>query len=137
MPATEINDLRSFIKRLEEEGELSRVKVEVDWDLELGAVARKAYGPPMLPSLLFENIKDYGTPLFTGGLATLRRIAIALDISPDSDENTIVNEYLMRMENPIKPVVVKDGPCKENKLFGSDINVLKFPEPRWAADWRR
>jgi len=132
MPATEINDLRSFIKRLEEEGELSRVKVEVDWDLELGAVARKAYGPPMLPSLLFENIKDYDTPLFTGGVATFRRIAIALGISPDSDENTVVNEYLMRMKNPIKPVVIKDGPCKENKLFGADIDVLKFPVPRWA-----
>ena len=134
MPTDRIYDLRSFIRRLEEEGELSRVKVEVNWDLELGAVARKAYGPPMLPALLFENIKGYDTPLFTGGVATFRRIAIALGMPPESDENTIVAEYLKRMEKPLKPVLVEDGPCKENKLFGPDVDVLKFPVPRWAEN---
>lgn len=41
-----IYDLRSFIDVLDEAGELARVKVEVDWKFELGAIARKAYGPP-------------------------------------------------------------------------------------------
>ncbi|MBN2059525.1 MAG: UbiD family decarboxylase [Deltaproteobacteria bacterium] len=132
MPNNEITDLRSFITRLEEEGELARIKVEVNWDLELGAIARKAYGPPVLPALLFENIKDYDTSVFTGGVATFRRIAIALGLSPESDENHIVNEYLKRIEHPIKPVIIKDGPCKENKLFGADVDMLRFPVPRWA-----
>lgn len=34
-------DLREWIEMLERENELSRVKTEVDWDLELGAVARE------------------------------------------------------------------------------------------------
>jgi UbiD family decarboxylase len=75
--ANNIHDMRSFIQRLDEEGELARVKVEVDWKLELGAIARKAYGPPPLRALLFEKIKGYNTPLFTGGLHTFRRIASA------------------------------------------------------------
>ena len=44
------------------------MKVEVDWKFELGAVARKAYGPPPRPALLFEKVKDYKTPVFTGGI---------------------------------------------------------------------
>ena len=34
--AEDIYDLRSFIQRLDEEGELVRVKAEVDWKYELG-----------------------------------------------------------------------------------------------------
>ena len=132
-----IYDLRSFIKRLDEEGELARIKVEVDWKFELGAVARKAYGPPPRPALLFEKVKDYKTPVFTGGLHTFRRMAIALELNHDTDENSLIQKYVDRMQNPIKPVIVKDGPCKENKLFGKDVNVLKFPVPWWAEKrWR-
>ncbi len=44
--AGDIYDLRSFIQRLEEEGELSRVKVEVDWKYELGAITRRVLSQP-------------------------------------------------------------------------------------------
>jgi UbiD family decarboxylase len=130
--ATMINDLRSFINKLDEEGELARISVEVDWKFELGAIARKAYGPPACPSLLFEKIKGYNTPLFTGGLHTFRRIAIAFGMDPASDQNSIVKHYVERIKQPVKPVVLKDGPCKNNKFIGQDVNVLKFPVPWWA-----
>jgi UbiD family decarboxylase len=127
-----IYDLRSFITRLEEEGELARIKVEVDWKFELGAVSRKAYEMPSSPALLFEKVKDYQTPVFTNGLLTFRRIAIALGLNPETDEKTIIQKYVERIGNPIKPVIVKDGPCKENKNFGKEVNVLKFPVPWWG-----
>lgn len=38
MPHT---DLRQYVDKLEEEGELRRVKAEVDWDLEIGAISRR------------------------------------------------------------------------------------------------
>ncbi len=127
-----IYDLRTFITRLEEEGELARVKVEVDWKYELGAIARKAYGPPARPALLFEKVKDYNTPVFTGGLHTFRRLAIALGYDPGLDENSIIRRYVESLGKPVKPVLVKEGPCKENKYFGKEVNVLKFPVPWWA-----
>ena len=34
-------DLREFIIKLEAEGELQRIKPEVDWNLELSAIMRK------------------------------------------------------------------------------------------------
>ncbi|MDP2917835.1 MAG: UbiD family decarboxylase [Dehalococcoidia bacterium] len=130
--ADNIYDLRSFIERLEHEGELARVKAEVDWKYELGAIAFKCLGPPAGPALLFEKVKGYATPVFTGGLLTLKRIALALGFHPGTDEATMVKECARRLETPMKPSLVKTGPCKENKQFGKDVNVLKFPVPWWT-----
>ena len=104
MMVNNVHDLRSFIGRLEEEGELARIKVEVDWKFELGAIARKAYEISPSPALLFEKVKDYSIPVFTSGLFTFRRIAIALDLDPASDENTIIQKYVERIQHPVKPV---------------------------------
>ncbi len=128
---TDIYDLRTFIKRLDEEGELARIKAEVDWKYELGAIAIKVYGPPPGPALLFENVKDYTTPVFTGGLHTIRRIAMALGLDPQIEEASVLKECIKRLETPIEPVIVEDGPCKENKYFDNEVDVLKFPVPRW------
>ncbi len=128
----EIFDLPSFIQRLDEEGELARVKAEVDWKYELSAIARKVYGPPPGPALLFEKVKDYDSPVFVGGLHTLRRVAIALGLDPQIDEASLVKEYVSRLEHPVKPVIVDSGPCKENIYFDDDVDVLKFPVPLWG-----
>ena len=50
--------LREWIEKFEAEGELKRVKAEVDWDLEIGGIMREASDTGG-PALLFENIKDY------------------------------------------------------------------------------
>ena len=34
-------DMREWITRLDTEGELRRIKAEVNWDRELGAIARR------------------------------------------------------------------------------------------------
>lgn len=127
----EIYDLNSFIQRLDEEGELARVKVEVNWKYELGAIARKVYGPPPGPALLFENVMDYDIPVFTGGLQSIRKIAIALDLDPNIDQTSLLKEYARRLEKPVAPSIVKDGPCKENKVFDEDVDLFKFPVPLW------
>ena len=68
-------DLRGWIDALREEGELQEIDVEVDWDCELGTVARKTFGQGNGPALLFNNISGYGPDddvysrrVFTGGL---------------------------------------------------------------------
>ena len=56
---------------LEKEGELRRITAEVDWDREIGAIARRVLEKKG-PALLFENIKGYRTgrctKLFVSGL---------------------------------------------------------------------
>jgi len=66
---SQFNDLREFIEKLEKEGELKRIKTEVDWNLEIGAIMRKVHDVDG-PAILFEKIKDYqrGFSFFGGGL---------------------------------------------------------------------
>jgi UbiD family decarboxylase len=128
----DIYDLRSFIDRLDHEGELARVKAEVDWKYELGGVALKALRTAAKPALLFEKVKDYNSPVFTGGMLTVRRLAIALGLDPSAGEAAILAETAKRYEKPVKAVQVKTGPCKENIIMGKDVNVLKFPVPWWT-----
>ena len=76
-------NLREWIDKLESEGELKRVKAEVDWRGELAAITRKVF-TKRGPAVLFENIKDYKnglcSKLFIGGLATKSRIAMNLGL---------------------------------------------------------
>lgn len=130
------NDLREWIAKLEEEGELKRIKAEVDWNLEIGAIAQRAYDmKDKAPALLFENIKDYhnthGKKFFTGSLTTNSRIALTLGLPKDTHPRQIIQTVRSRIKNPVKPVLVKTGPCKEVIEKGDDVNILEFPVPKW------
>ncbi len=128
-------DLREFIARLEAEGELRRVKVEVDWNLEAGAIAQRGQDL-RAPAPLFEKIKGYpeGFRLFGNALGPTTpviqgRVALALDMPKDTPTAEIIEEYSRRIERPVKPVKTDKAPCKDNILTGDDVDVLKFPVP--------
>ena len=78
-------DLRGWMKALDTAGELRHVEAEVDWNVELGTIARLAQGPGTGPALLFNNIRDYSAnsrchQVFTGGLSSPRRVAMMLGL---------------------------------------------------------
>ncbi|MFZ3255366.1 MAG: UbiD family decarboxylase [Syntrophales bacterium] len=121
-------DLREFIAALDKSGDLQRIKKEVDWNLEAGAITRKCC-EEVGPAVLFEKIKDYpdGYGVFCNVLASFRRLAIAIDMPPDSTFTEILDKYDEGRKNPIKPIIVSDGPCKEEILLGDDVDLYKFP----------
>ena len=123
-------DLREFLARLEKERELKRIGEEVDWNLEAGAMARRAL-EENLPAPFFQKIKGYpkGYQMVSCLLTNHRRIAIAMDMAPDTQVKELIEQYLRRKDKPIKPVLVKEAPCKENVLKGDKANLLKFPVP--------
>jgi 4-hydroxy-3-polyprenylbenzoate decarboxylase len=53
-----MDDLRDFLDVLDEFDEVQRIKVQVDWNLEMGAITRRCYDLGA-PAALFENIKGY------------------------------------------------------------------------------
>lgn len=70
-------NLQSFIKKLEEEGQLVRVKKEVDSYLEITEITdrvSKAYGP----ALLFEKVKGSPYPVLINAMGTYERMSMAL-----------------------------------------------------------
>lgn len=123
-------DIREFIAKLEKEGEVQRIKEEVDWNLEAGAMLRRSY-EASLPAPYFQRVKGYpeGYRLFGGTLSNHRRIAIAMDLDPHTPVKELIEEYLRRKQRAIKPILVNHGPCKENIHIGDEVDLLEFPVP--------
>ncbi|MDE3056714.1 MAG: UbiD family decarboxylase [Bacteroidota bacterium] len=74
--------LREFVSFLERNGELHRVTIEVDPELEITEIATRALRLGK-PALLFENVKGAKYPLVINTLASERRIELALGVHPD------------------------------------------------------
>ncbi len=122
-------DLREFIEALEKSGDLVRIKMSVDWDLEVGAISRRvceAAGP----ATLFEKIRGYpkGFRVLGGPLATWRRVAVAMGLGPETSIREIHRVYEERIGCPVKPIVVKDSP-RCNVLTGEDVDLYTLPSP--------
>lgn len=127
-----IKDLRDFIAKVEAEGELRRVKTEVDWNLELNHIA-KVNEEKCGPALLFENVKDYKTPVLASAITTTSRLAVALDMPKNSSLIQLIKEWVERTKPerllPPKWVSKDAAPCKENVDEGDKVDLTKFPVP--------
>src|SRR4030042_3858349 len=127
-------DLRDWLGKLESEGELKRVKTQVDWDKEIGAISSVARQRG-LSGLLFENIKDYQKTrcrkLFTGSLVNSRQIALMFGLPKDTHLRDLVGAFRERFKNRIKPKTVASGEVKENVVKGGEISLYDFPVPFW------
>jgi len=127
-------DLRGWIKQLEQAGELKKIRAEVDWNLELGGITRRVFNEQG-PALLFEDIKGYRqgrcSKLFVGGLATPKRLSLSLGLPEDATIKQQIELVRQRFKERIKPIAVSTGPVKENIIRGKDINLEDFPVPKW------
>ena len=122
--------IREFIDKLEKEGGVQRIEEEVDWNLEAGALTRWS-NEAGLPAPFFQNIKGYpkGYRLLGEVLSNHKRIAVAMDMDPNTSVKELIQEYLRRKKKRIEPVLVKNGPCKENIRRGEEVDLLEFPVP--------
>jgi UbiD family decarboxylase len=115
--------LREFLKVLEEEHELQKIKVEVDPKHELGAICKIHNERPNSPALLFENVKGHTIPVVGQLLASDRRVALALGLSQEN----VFNETVQRASNPIAPKLVSKGACQAIVLEGAGVDLTKLP----------
>ncbi len=132
------NDLREYVARLEAEGEIQRITKEVDWNLEAGAIARRALDLKA-PAPFFQKL--LGFPAGYSILASqwsastdasryFAKLALAFDLPPDISATNLVEEVIKIWKRPpIEPVVVSSGPCQEEIHTGDDINLFEFPVP--------
>ncbi len=129
--------MRGWLDTLEKAGEIKHVNGEVDWNIELGTIARLLQGPATGPSVMFNNIKDYNKPdsrckkVFTGGLSSYRRIALMLGLPADTHPRELVKLGRTLLSGTIPPKIVKTGACKENIITGDAVNLYEFPAPYW------
>jgi len=75
-----IEDTHEFIKELEKNGELKRVKTEVDSDLEIAEILRREmYSNGS--AILFENVKGYDMPVLGNAFGSIKRLEIGLGMT--------------------------------------------------------
>jgi 4-hydroxy-3-polyprenylbenzoate decarboxylase len=138
-----LRDLREWIALLEREGELVRVKAQVDPYLEVTEIVDrtvKAKGP----ALLFENVKGARHPLLINQFGTERRMCLGFGVDRLDEVADRLGEVL-EMQPPSgllekvrglqklksiadsRPELVKKGPSQEIVLTGDDIDLDLLP----------
>lgn len=90
-------DLQSFLNYLESHGELRRVRVEVDPELEVTEIATRVVRQKG-PALLFERVKGADFPLAINIFGTERRIEMALGRHPAA-----IGEMLVDLVESLNP----------------------------------
>jgi len=127
-------DFREFIDEVERIGELKRID-GADLDLEIGAITEVAAASPSCPMLLFDKIKGYapGYRVVTNLLHTAKRYALAVGLRADLPGVASVKAWKERISSLgyLPPREVREGPIKENVISGKDVDVFKFPAPKW------
>ena len=132
-----LKSLREYLDALTELGDVRRVDAELDTNLEIGAVIRRAV-ETNAPAPLFTAIKGYpghrilGAPGALSSLPHARwaRAALSLGLEPDTHPLDLVAELAAaRTARPIPPVTVDDAPCQQNVLLGTDATLDALPVP--------
>lgn len=138
--AESYQDLTEFVKVLEKERELVRVKTKVDKDWEISTVTRRmcfmAPGhPERRPALLYENVKGFDMPVLLGAFASEKRVALSLGIFEKDMKKMrekLREKFLGAYNYKCKPKRVDKGPCQDIVLKGNEIDLLKLPIPIWT-----
>ncbi len=118
-------DLRSFLKRLEENApdEFVRVEREVDPVYEIPAVVRRLQADRRDPAVLFEHVKGSRIRAITNVLGSTRLLAEALETTPDKLTQTYIDREDKR--HPVQ--ILGQGPVQEITITGDDINLYDLP----------
>ncbi|MBV1884369.1 MAG: 4-hydroxy-3-polyprenylbenzoate decarboxylase [Pseudomonadales bacterium] len=147
-------DLREFIKLLEEQGELIRIKTLVDPYLEITEICDRTLKGGG-PALLFENPRGFTTPVLGNLFGTPKRVALGMG-QEDISNLRELGELLAFLKQPEPPKGMKDAweklpifsqvmnmgpknirnpPCQQNIIEGDAVNISQFPiQTCWPED---
>jgi len=135
-------NLQEFITRLEQAGELVRIKEPVSPYLTITEITdrvSKAGGP----ALLFENVPGYDMPVLMNAFGSMRRMCLALEVESLDDIATDLLSFMEAEANTLMkklklipklarlgrmfPKEVSKAPCQEVILRGEDADLTKIP----------
>ncbi len=120
MPAS----LREFIKRLDDEGRIVKIKKAASVKFEIPSILKKLDPKPVL----FEKIAENPDFRLVGNLCSDRRIlAEAIGASSHELRSRIINA----LENPGRKELVENPPCQEIVIDDPDLTRLPFI---WTGD---
>lgn len=147
-------DLRDFIEQLEKMGELKRISMEIDTDLEMTEIADRTLRAGG-PAILFENPKGHKMPVLANLFGTPKRVALGMG-QESVEALREVGKLLAFLKEPEPPKglkdlvskipvfkqvlnmpakVVKNAACQQNVVSGDDVDLGTLPIQRcWPGD---
>ena len=108
---------RSFLKQLDKNGELIKIKKEVSTEYEMAGIIDALGEKPVF----FEKVKESSIPVVGGLVSSKDLIARALDI----EKEQLLPKLSNAIENPVRPNVAESGECQE--IVEKDIDLTKLP----------
>ena len=135
-------DMRDWLQMVDAIGEL-KVLEGVDWQENIGRITEMLHHTDGAPAVLFDRIPDYppGYRILVNAQGERRRLAVSLGLPVDIGVFELMDEWERRMDS-VKPVphsMVDGGPITENVFEGDQIDLWKFPTPKWHEQdgaWR-
>ncbi len=125
MTETHIKDLRAIIDRLDERGRLVRVRSEVDPEHDLAGIAARFEGGPR--AVLFEKVKGYDAPVFTG-LYWSRELLADLMGRDEKALPAYVQDCIASWQKaPVEPEIVAEGRVLE--VTENEVDLSRLPIP--------
>lgn len=121
------DDLRSFLRTLENEGQLLHISDEVMPEPDIAAAANAA---PRLgdaaPALYFDNVHGFTDARIAMNVhGSWANHALALGMDKNSATKDQVDEFIRRWANfPVKPEWRENPLWAENSVEGEDINIF-------------
>jgi 4-hydroxy-3-polyprenylbenzoate decarboxylase len=141
-----IADLREWLSRVEEIGELTRVSQSVDRDEEMSAISYLVAKQQPSPAVLFERPRGFdkspiGARLLWNILGpSVKRVALTLEEPADTPTVELILRVKDKLKRRLRPreVSAKQAPIYENTITGKNIDLNQLPIPRhWPLDGGR
>src|SRR5690606_27756165 len=128
-------DLREWLALVEAADELSTIQ-GASSEKDIGAITEMFEHNEGSRAAIFEKIPGYHPDfrVLSNAMGTPARQAISLGLDESQgNHDSLLAFWRAKMRNftPIPPVVVDDGPIRENILRDDEVDLTKFPAPIW------
>jgi len=130
----QFDDLRKFIEKVDQIGELKTVK-GADPNTDIGPITEITAWSHDHPSILFEDIKGYskGSRVFVHSFDSYKRMQLLYGFPDGMKGKALVKWWKDKLDNyePVPPEEVATGPVMENVQEGDAVDLFKFPAVLW------
>ena len=138
-----VSDLRAWLERVEQLGELHHIDAEVDPIEEMGGLTYLVGKQEGAPALLFNHVRGakHGSRALFNLLGTSKaRYALALGLNPALGLRELVQATREKIRDRVPPVTVdaRSAPVNQNVQLGDQVDLTIFAAPKhWPHDGGR